>query len=211
MPELQAFLTVQPTVLVRFHRWDEILKLPAPDPNLKTANAMWHFARGMALASTGKVTNAETEQRVLTDAMENIAPGEPFAMSANVKTHDILRIAVDVLAAKLAAARHENNETVRQLKDAIAIEDGMKYGEPPGWFYPVRESLGAALFLDGKTSEAEQTFREDLARNPRNPRSLFGLLQALRAQSKSYDATFVQAEFDAAWKGDPPQLNLQSF
>jgi len=211
MPELQAFLTVRPTVLVRFHRWDEILKLPTPDPNLKTANAMWHFARGMALASTGKVANAETEQRVLTDAMANIAPGEPFAMSAKVKTHEILRIAVDVLAAKLAAARHENNETVRQLKDAIAIEDGMKYGEPPGWFYPVRESLGAALFLHGKTSEAEQTFREDLARNPRNPRSLFGLLQALRAQSKSYDATFVQAEFDAAWKGDLRQLNLQSF
>ena len=100
-----------------------------------------------------------------------------------------------MLAAKLAAARHEKSETVTRLKDAVAIQDTLKYGEPPGWFYPVRESLGAALFLDGKTSEAEQTFREDLARNPRNPRSLFGLLQALRAQSKSHDATFVQAEF----------------
>ena len=211
MPELQAFLTVQPTVLVRFHRWDEILKVPAPDHNLKTANAMWHFARGMAFASTGEIANAETEQRSLTDTLENIAPGEPFAMSANIKTHEILGIAFDVLAAKLAAARHEKSEAVQQLKDAVAIQDTLKYGEPPGWFYPVRESLGAALFLDGKTSEAEQTFREDLARNPRNPRSLFGLLQALRAQSKSYDATFVQAEFDAAWKGDRRQLNLQSF
>lgn len=211
MPELQAFLTVQPTVLVRYHRWDEILKLPAPDPSLKTANAIWHFARGMALASTEKVANAEAEQRALTDAMENIAPAEPFAMSANIKTHDILRIASDVLAAKLAAARHEKNETVQQLKDAVALQDTLKYAEPPGWFYPVRESLGAALFLDGKTSDAEHTFREDLARNPRNPRSLFGLLQALRAQSKSHDAIFVQAEFDAAWKGDPKQLNLQNF
>ncbi len=211
MPELQAFLTVQPTVLVRFHHYDEILKLPAPSPNLKTANAMWHFARGMALASTGKVANAETEQRALTDSMENIAPGEPFAMSANVKTHEILRIAVDVLAAKLAAARRENNETVRLLKDAVAIQDTLKYGEPPGWFYPVRESLGAALYLDGKTSEAELTFRDDLARNPRNPRSLFGLLQALRAQGKSDDATFLQAEFDGAWKGEARQLSLQNF
>jgi hypothetical protein len=75
----------------------------------------------------------------------------------------------------------------------------------------VRESLGAALLLDGKTSEAEQTFRDDLERNSRNPRSLFGLLQALRAQAKSYDAAFVQAEFDAAWKGEPRQLNLQNF
>jgi tetratricopeptide (TPR) repeat protein len=211
MPELQAFLTVQPTVLVRFHRWDEILKLPAPDPSLKTANAIWHFARGMALASMEKVANAQTEQRALMDAVENIAPAEPFAMSANIKTHDILKIASDVLTAKLAAARHEKSETVLQLKNAVAIQDTLKYGEPPGWFYPVRESLGAALLLDGKTSEAEQTFRDDLARNPRNPRSLFGLLQALRAQSKSHDATFVQAEFDAAWKGDPRQVDLESF
>ena len=211
MPELQAFLTVQPTVLVRFHRWDEILKLPAPNPSLKTANAIWHFARGMALASTEKLANAEAEQRALADAVENISPVEPFAMSADIKTHDILKIASDVLAAKLAAARHEKDETVRQLKDAVGIQDSLKYGEPPGWFYPVRESLGAALFLDGKTSDAEQIFRDDLARNPRNPRSLFALLQALRAQAKSHDATFVQAEFDAAWKGDPKQLNLQNF
>ena len=211
MPELQAFLTVQPTVLVRFHHWDEILKLHPPDANFKTANAMWHFARGMALASTGKVATAETEQRLLTDALENIAPGEPFAMSANIKTHDILRIACDVLAAKLATVRRENIETIRQLKDAVAIQDTLKYGEPPGWFYSVRESLGAALFLDGKTSEAERTFRDDLVRNPKNPRSLFGLLQVLRAQAKSADATFVQTEFDAAWKGDSRQLDLQKF
>jgi tetratricopeptide (TPR) repeat protein len=211
MPELQAFLTVQPMVLVRFHRWDEILKLTAPNPSLKTANAVWHFARGMAFASTEKVANAETEQRALTVAMDSIAPAEPFAMLANIKTRDILKIASNVLAAKLAAARHEKNETVQQLRGAVAIQDTLKYGEPPGWFYPVRESLGAALFLDDKASEAEQTFRDDLARNPRNPRSLFGLLQTLLAQAKSHDATFVQAEFDAAWKGDPKQLALQNF
>jgi tetratricopeptide (TPR) repeat protein len=211
MPELQAFLTVQPTVLIRFHRWAEILKLPAPSPNLKAANAMWHFAQGMALAATGKVANAETEQRALTDGLEKIAPTEPFAMSADIKTHDILKIASDVLAAKLAAARHEKNQTVQELKDAVAIQDTLKYSEPPAWFYPLRECLGAALFLNGDTSEAEHTFRDDLERNPRNPRSLFGLLQTLRAQAKSHDAIFIKAEFDAAWKGDPQQLTLQNF
>jgi tetratricopeptide (TPR) repeat protein len=211
MPELQAFLTVQPTVLVRFHRWNEILKLPPPEAKLKTANALWHFARGMALASTGQVATADAEQRALTDALAKITPVEPFAMSANIKTHDILRIASGVLAAKLAATGHETNEAIRQLKEAVAIQDAMKYGEPPGWFYPLRETLGAALFLDGKTSEAEQTFRDDLAKNPRNPRSLFGLLQALRAQAKSHDATFVQAEFDQAWKGGPRELDLEKF
>jgi tetratricopeptide (TPR) repeat protein len=211
MPELQAFLTVQPTVLVRFHRWDDILKLPQPSGSLKIPNSMWHFARGMAFAAAGKVAEAEADFQAVTEALESTASSEIFAMSANNKTRDILRIASDVLAAKLATARQEKSQAVAQLRDAVAIQDTLKYGEPPGWFYPVRESLGAALFLDGQVSEAEQTFREDLERNPRNPRSLFGLLQALRSRTRSHDAGFVQAELEAAWKGDLQQLNLQDF
>jgi tetratricopeptide (TPR) repeat protein len=211
MPELQAFLTVQPTVLVRFHRWDDILKLPQPSGSLKIPNSMWHFARGMAFAAAGKVAEAEADFQAVTEALESTASSEIFAMSANNKTRDILRIASDVLAAKLATARQEKSQAVAQLRDAVAIQDTLKYGEPPGWFYPVRESLGAALFLDGQVSEAEQTFREDLERNPRNPRSLFGLLQVLRSRTRSHDAGFVQAELEAAWKGDLQQLNLQDF
>jgi tetratricopeptide (TPR) repeat protein len=210
MPELQAFLSVQPTVLLRFHRWDDILKLPQPRASLKIANAMWHFARGMAFAATGKVADAETEHRAVLQVLETTPSSEIFGMSNNNKTRDILQIASDVLAAKLAAAKHEKSEAVVQLRDAVSIQDTLKYAEPPEWFYPVRESLGAALFLDGQISEAEQTFRDDLRRNPRNPRSLFGLLQVLRFRGRSHDAGFVQVEFDAAWKGDQ-QLNLQDF
>jgi tetratricopeptide (TPR) repeat protein len=211
MPELQAFLTVQPTLFVRFHRWDEILKLPQPRASLRIANSMWHFARGMAFAATGEVAEAEAQHRALTQALESTTPSEIFGMSNNTKTRDILKIASAVLAAKMATARHEESHAVEQLKDAVSIQDTLKYGEPPEWFYPVRESLGAALFLEGQVSEAEQTFREDLRRNPRNPRSLFGLLQVLRSGAKAYDAGFVQAEFDAAWKGDLRQLNLKEF
>jgi tetratricopeptide (TPR) repeat protein len=210
MPELQAFLSVQPAALVRFHRWDDILKLPQPRASLQIANAMWHFARGMAFAATGKVADAETEHRAVLQVLETTPSSEIFGMSNNNKTRDILQIASDVLAAKLAVAKHERNQAVAQLKDAVLIQDTLKYGEPPDWFYPVRESLGAALFLDGQISEAEQTFRDDLRRNPRNPRSLFGLLQVLRSRERSHDAGFVQVEFDAAWKGDQ-QLNLQNF
>jgi tetratricopeptide (TPR) repeat protein len=210
MPELQAFLSVQPAALVRFHRWDDILKLPQPRASLKIANAMWHFARGMAFAATGKVADAEAEHRAVLQVLETTPSSEIFGMSNNNKIRDILQIASDVLAAKLAVAKHERNQAVAQLRDAVSIQDTLKYGEPPDWFYPVRESLGAALFLDGQISEAEQTFRDDLQRNPRNPRSLFGLLQVLRSRGRSHDAGFVQVEFDAAWKGDQ-QLNLQNF
>ena len=210
MPQLQAFLTVQPAVLVRFYRWDDILKLPQPDVNLKIANTMWHFARGMAFAATGKLTEAEAEHQAVTEALESTAPDEVFAMSPN-KARDILKIASDVLAAKLSMARNERSQAIAQLRDAVAIQDSLKYAEPPSWFYPVRESLGAALFLDGQISEAEQVFREDLQRNPRNPRSLFGLLEVLRSRGRSHDAGFVQAEFDVAWKSDLQQLNLHNF
>ena len=131
-------------------------------------------------------------------------------MSPN-KARDILKIASDVLAAKLSMARNERNQAIAQLRDAVAIQDSLKYAEPPSWFYPVRESLGAALFLDGQISEAEQVFREDLQRNPRNPRSLFGLLQVLRSRGDTHDAGFVKAEFDVAWKSDLQQLNLHNF
>jgi tetratricopeptide (TPR) repeat protein len=211
MAPLQAFLTVQPALLVRFHRWDEILKVPAPNSNLKLATSMWHFARGMAFAATGKLTEAEAEHQAVMEGLESTPPNELFAMSFN-KARDILSIASDVLAARMAMARTERSQAIAQYRAAVAIQDRLKYAEPPSWFYPVRESLGAALFLNGELSEAEQVFREDLERNPRNPRSLFGLLQVLRSRGRSYDAAFVKAEFDAAWKSDSQnQLNLQEF
>jgi tetratricopeptide (TPR) repeat protein len=210
MPPLQAFVTVQPAVLVRFHRWEEILKMPQPNASLKLVTSMWHFSRGMAFAATGKLTEAKIEQQAVTQGLEGTPPDELFAMSFN-KARDTLTIASDVLSAKVAMARNERSKAIAQYRDAVAIQDRLKYAEPPSWFYPVRESLGAALFLDGQLSEAEQVFRDDLQRNPRSPRSLFGLLQVLRSLERTDDAGFVKVQLDAAWKGDPQQLNLNDF
>jgi tetratricopeptide (TPR) repeat protein len=210
MPQLQAFLTVQTAVLVRFNRWDDILKRPQPNIDLRVANTMWHFARGMAFAATGKLTQGEGEHQAVTEGLESTAQDETFDMSLN-KAHDVLKIASDVLAAKLSMARNERNQAIAKLRDAVAIQDSLRYAEPPSWFYPVRESLGAVLFLDRQISEAEEVFREDLQRNPRNPRSLFGLLQVLRTRERSHDAEFVKAELDIAWKSDLQQLNLHNF
>jgi tetratricopeptide (TPR) repeat protein len=210
MPQLQSFLNLQSTVFLRFSRWDDILKLPPPNGNLRIANTMWHFARGMAFATTGRIAESEVEHHAVTEALESTAPDETFAMSPN-KSRDILQIASDVLAGKLAMARKERSQAIAQLQNAVAIQDHLKYAEPPSWFYPVRESLGAALFLDGQISQAEQVFREDLRRNPRNPRSLFGLLQALRSSGKASDAGLVQSQLNNAWKGDLRQLDLHNF
>jgi cytochrome c-type biogenesis protein CcmH/NrfG len=84
------------------------------------------------------------------------------------------------------------------------------YDEPPIWFYPIRESLGAALLLAGKTAEAERSFRDDLKRHPRNARALFGLHAALVKQGRDSDAAWVRRAFDEAWKDADVTLTLES-
>ena len=113
-----------------------------------------------------------------------------------------------MLGAKIAVAKKDTNGAIAMLREAVAIQDTLKYGEPPDWFFPVRESLGGALLLNGDAAGAEKVFREDLDRNPRNPRSLWGLRQALLQQKRDYDAGFVQKQFEASWKGGPAALKL---
>jgi tetratricopeptide (TPR) repeat protein len=208
MPPLEGFMTVPLAVEIRFQKWEQILSTPAPDPAMKTAAVFWHFARGMALAGQGKITEAEAEYKIVSAAEAATPPDAIFQMPVNNKAKDILKIAEDVLGAKIALAKHDSAGAIAQLRQAVALQDALKYGEPPDWFFPVRESLGAALLLSGNAPEAERVFREDLDRNPRNPRSLFGLSQALKAQNRGYDAQFVDKQFQTAWKGLANQLKV---
>ena len=89
------------------------------------------------------------------------------------------------------------------------MQDALAYDERPAWFYPVRESLGAAMLLSGDGAGAESVFREGLRRSPKNGRMLFGLLESLKAQSKRDAAAWVEQEFQAAWKGADVQLRLK--
>ncbi len=208
MPPLEAFMTIPMAVDVRFQRWENILKTPQPDADMEVTTVYWHFARGMALAGTGKVAEAEAEHKAVA-AVRDATPADAiFAMPFNNRTKDILAIAGNVLGAKIAMARKDNAAAIAMLRDAVAIEDKLNYGEPPDWFSPVRESLGAALLMNGAAADAEKVFREDLDRHPRNPRSLFGLQQALKAQQRDYDAGLVQKRFQASWKGGDTQLSL---
>jgi tetratricopeptide (TPR) repeat protein len=201
MPPLGGFMTVPMAVEVRFHKWNEILKMPQPDAAMQTANVFWHFARGLALAGTGDLDGAEAEHKIVAEAEEKTSPDAIFQMPINNKTKDILTIAENVLGAKISLAKNDMDATVNQLRAAVMAQDRLKYDEPEDWFYPVRESLGAVLLKIGDYAGAEEAFRADLAIHPRNPRSLFGLEQALKSQEKAYDAGFVRKQFDANWKG----------
>jgi tetratricopeptide (TPR) repeat protein len=201
MPPLEGFMTIPVAVEIRFHHWNELLKISAPDPAMKTASVFWHFGRGLALAGTGKLSEAEAEYKIVSEAEAATPPDLIFQMPINNKSKDILKIAEEVLGAKIAIAKKDNSGAVSMLRDAVAIQDKLNYGEPPDWFYPVRENLGGALLMSGDAAGAEKVFREDLDRNPRNPRSLWGLRQSLLEQKREYDAGFVQKEFESSWKG----------
>ncbi len=208
VPPLEGFMTVPLAVEVRFQKWDAILAMPQPDAAMKTATVYWHFARGMAFAGKGKVAEAEAEHQIVHEAAEKTPPDQIFAMPINNKTKDVLTIAENVLGAKIALAKHDSANAISMLRRAIEFQDKLKYDEPPDWFYPVRESLGAVLLLNGNAPEAEKVFRADLDRNPRNPRSLFGLSEALRAQNRAYDAQFVDKQFQSNWKSTEIKLKV---
>jgi tetratricopeptide (TPR) repeat protein len=208
MPPLEGFMTIPVAVEIRFHHWNEILKMPAPDPSMKTATVFWHFGRGLALAGTGKIADAEAEYKIISEAEAATPPDVIFQMPINNKAKDIMKIAENVLGAKIALAKKDTAGAISQLRDAVAIQDKLNYGEPPDWFYPVRENLGGALLMSGDAAAAEKVFREDLDHNPRNPRSLFGLQQSLLRQKRDYDAGFVKKQLDTSWKGTSHVLKL---
>jgi tetratricopeptide (TPR) repeat protein len=208
MPPLEGFMTIPIAVNIRFRRWDDILQSKAPDPEMKTTTVFWHFGRGMALAGKGKVDDAQAEYKIVRAAEEQTPPDVVFAMPVNNKAKDILKIASDVLGAKIAIAKNDREEAISLLREAVMMQDSLKYGEPPDWFFPVRETLGSVMLAGGDASGAEKVFREDLQRNPRNPRSLFGLREALKAQKRDYDAAFVDKEFRSSWKGTAAGLKL---
>ncbi len=208
MPPLEGFMTIPMAVDVRFHRWDDILKMSQPDAAMKTTTVFWHFARGMALAGVGKLNQAESEYKIVSAAEAATPPDVVFAMPVNNKAKDIMKIAKDVLGSRIALAKKDSAVAISMLTKAVAVQDSLKYGEPPDWFFPVRESLGAALLMNGDAVAAENVFRADLDRNLRNPRSLFGLREALKAQGKDYDAWFVQKQFEASWKGGAISLRM---
>ena len=208
MPTLEWFMPMSTFVLVRFHRWDEVVKSLEPNRKLMLTNALWHAAQGQARAAMGDVKRAELERATLASAIARIPADAPFGFNS---ARSILTLAAAALDARIASANDDRKAAIACWRKAVEIQDGLNYDEPPDWYYPLRESLGGALFLDGQYEEAENVFRADLARNPRNGRSLFGLLQSLKAQNKKADAEWVEQAFEAAWKNADVELRIEDF
>ncbi len=197
-PSFAQGIAVTPLIsMVRFGRWDDILKEPSPG-NTPFLNAMWHYARGMAFAGKMQIAEGEKELASLRElaAMPEL---KEFAVGNN-KGAQVAEIAVHSLAGELAVRQAKWDSGIEHLKKAVAIEDTLTYNEPADWPYPARHWLGAALLEAGRAAEAENVYREDLRRNRENGWSLFGLLQSLRAQGKTAESAEIEPRFRKAWK-----------
>jgi tetratricopeptide (TPR) repeat protein len=211
MPMVESMIVMPVSVLLRFGRYTDILALPAPPPERTVQRAWHHFARGTALVKTGKVQDAEAERTLLSAAIAAVPETAAFGGGGWATATSALTVAARSLEARIAQARAGHDRAVKLWQQAVAAADGLPYDEPPVWFYPVRESLGAALLAAGRAPEAERVFRDDLEKHPRNARSLFGLQAALAKQGREVEAAFVQREFDAAWKNADTKLALEDF
>ena len=91
------------------------------------------------------------------------------------------------------------DEAFALLREAVALEEGLTYDEPPGWMQPVRHALGALLLAEGHAAEAEEVYRADLQRHPNNCWALLGLRQSLEHQGKTAEAAELAPQVAAAW------------
>jgi tetratricopeptide (TPR) repeat protein len=205
MPMLEPFLAKSFLLWERFHQWDEIMKQPEPDSSLTSTRAVWLFARGMSFAWRGNVARAEAEQQKFLEAAKLVPPR---AMSSLNSTSKVLLIAQFVLEARIAEARHDYQKALDSYLKGIKEEDSMAYDEPPQWLHPVRESMGGFLLRVGNNVHAETLFRADLDRNKLSGRSLFGLMESLKAQKKNTAAATAQREFETAWKNADTKLSI---
>jgi tetratricopeptide (TPR) repeat protein len=183
---------------VRFARWDEILAAPVPKGASAYPRGVWHYARGIALARTGRADAAQAELA----ALEAVADDDSLA-ELSFKGIDpldaYLRVGIEALRGEIALARRRYAQALAHLRRAVALEDALESEEPPSWAVPQRHALGAALLMAGRAAEAAEVFREDLARFPANGWALYGLAESLRRQGRRTDALRAQSQFRTAW------------
>lgn len=199
MPFLQDFASTPLLAYTRFGKWNEILTIPAPSPEIKHLNLIRHYARGIAFI---RKRNTQKAQKEL-DAIKSLQQDpelETIVATANNASIHAANIAFEVVAGELAALKGNLTKAEAHLKKAVVFEDGLTYTEPAAWHIPTRQNLGAILLKAKKYEAAEKIYNEDLKILRQNGWSLMGLHKSLIAQGKHKEAKAIKKEFDNAWK-----------
>jgi tetratricopeptide (TPR) repeat protein len=194
----EGFVAMPLEVMVRFGLWDQILAEPDRYSDyMPFSRAFHHAARAIAFAAKGDTASARKAQSVFLERAKLVPKEETLG---NNSCEAILDVMKPMVEGEILVAEGKTDSGIEQLRTAIKREDILKYDEPPGWLIPVRHSLGAVLMKHQRFAEAEQVYREDLARLPENGWSLLGLAESLRSQKKNPgEVAQTQAKFKKVW------------
>ena len=215
----ESYVSVRQHVLVRFGKWREIIEQPLPADQALYCNttATMHYAKGVAHAALGNVPEAEAEQSLFRAAVQRVPKSR---WMHNVNCLDALAVAEEMLQGEIAYRRGEHDAAFAHLRAAIALEDALPYDEPWGWMQPVRHALGALLLEQGRTAEAEATYREDLGLagtlpraqvHPDNVWALRGLLSCLEARGETVEARLIRQRLDYALARADTEVRVSCF
>jgi tetratricopeptide (TPR) repeat protein len=183
------------------------LALPDPGDVVPYVKAMWRYARGIAQVRRGDLAAAEVEAR----ALEALERADYAVMNAaGVPAGDVVKLAREVVEGRIAQARGDRSAAITAFERAAEIQDRLPYMEPPYWYYPVRQSLAAALLQAGRLDEAEDQFLRALRRAPNSGWATFGLAELARARGDADAARRHDADLAKVWIGDRALLTLSA-
>lgn len=201
----QTYMASMYYSLTRFGYWNDILSQPAPPTEFRFLTAMWHYARGIALANTGEQSEAWKEHAALVEIENSDILGGPSLAGMGVEergasvyqqdTQEMVSLAGNAMAGEIAATEKKWEDAIHYLETAVNLQDNLFYTEPPPWHYPMRHSLGAVLLDAGRPEQAEDVYRDDLRKWPSNGWSLYGLMRSLRAQGRGDEARLVEKQY----------------
>jgi tetratricopeptide (TPR) repeat protein len=194
--------------MIRFGRWEAILREPPPDPELRGLLIGYLGAKATALAATRRLAEAKAAVVALDKVIASAPPDGLAGMNAATP---LFRIASLRAKARVATAERTPSVAIALLREAVSEEDGLSYNEPADEFFPTRHLLGATLLDAGMAREAETVYREDLRRNPRNGWALYGLAKSLEAQGNAQAARETRAQFELAWKHSDTRIRASAF
>jgi tetratricopeptide (TPR) repeat protein len=206
VPWVQPIMASPYFAYAQFADAAEVLALPAPGHGFPLVRAMWHYARGVAHARAGDAAKAEQEKEAIARLQEDPALAELEA--AGVSAPAMLEIASAVIDGRLAQAAGDHEGAVEAFTHAVEVQDELIYMEPPFWYYPARQSLGAALLAAGQPEKAVRVFTESLVEAPNNGWALWGLVQAQRQAGDELGAAAAERFLAATWVGPREILTL---
>lgn len=168
---LEAFLSIRVHILVRFGRWEDLIRLELPlDRALYcVTTATIRYGKGIAFAATGRVQEAEHERMAFRSAFDSVPPSRRLFNNICV---DVLQIARFMLDGELEYRQGNVELGFDHLRWAIILEDSLPYDEPWGWMQPVRHAYGALLLEQGHVYEALKAYTADLGLDNTLPRAL---------------------------------------